>query len=74
MFITDTVDALHRPDDWRPESLMDQLAQVTSGIPDTRVGLKTLILHTNAYVFQFWSTILRRLRAMALGLTALQGT
>lgn len=36
MFITDTVDALYRPDDWRPESLMDQLAQVTSGIPDTR--------------------------------------
>jgi hypothetical protein len=43
MFITDTVDALHRPPDWRPDSMMDQLAQIIGGIPDTRVS------HTHSF-------------------------
>ena len=37
MFVTDTVDAVYRPDEWTPESLMDRLAEVVGDLPDTRV-------------------------------------
>jgi len=48
MFITDTVDALHRPPEWRPDSLMDQLAQIIGGIPDTRKAEKNGLGVNNA--------------------------
>ncbi|KAF9270860.1 hypothetical protein L218DRAFT_952937 [Marasmius fiardii PR-910] len=35
MFITDTVDAIYRPNDWSPEALMDQLAEVAGSLPRT---------------------------------------
>ncbi|KAG8967964.1 hypothetical protein FRC03_008985 [Tulasnella sp. 419] len=31
IFVTDTVDAIYRPDNWVPESIMDQLAEVIGG-------------------------------------------
>jgi hypothetical protein len=37
MFITDTVDAIYRPNDWFPEALLDQLAEITGNLP--RVSL-----------------------------------
>ncbi|KAG1886069.1 Dopey, N-terminal-domain-containing protein [Suillus subluteus] len=33
IFITDTVDAVFRPDDWSPESMFDQLADVVGSLP-----------------------------------------
>ncbi|KAG2350958.1 hypothetical protein BDR05DRAFT_955104 [Suillus weaverae] len=33
IFITDTVDAVFRPDDWSPESIFDQLAEVVGSLP-----------------------------------------
>jgi hypothetical protein len=48
MFITDTVDAVNRTDDWRPDALLDQLAEVAADHPvaDTRVrGTCVLSVH-----------------------------
>ncbi|KDQ15544.1 hypothetical protein BOTBODRAFT_65254 [Botryobasidium botryosum FD-172 SS1] len=33
MFVTDTVDAVYRPDSWEPEALLDQLAEVIADLP-----------------------------------------
>ncbi|KAF8753997.1 Dopey, N-terminal [Rhizoctonia solani] len=33
MFVTDTLDAVYRPDGWNPASLMDQLAEVIGSLP-----------------------------------------
>lgn len=33
IFITDTVDAIYRPNNWAPEAMMDQLADVTGNLP-----------------------------------------
>ena len=33
MFVTDTVDAIYPPDQWFPEALLDQLAEVVSDLP-----------------------------------------
>ncbi|KAF8559912.1 hypothetical protein OG21DRAFT_1528688 [Imleria badia] len=40
MFVTDTVDAVFRPDDWNPEAMFDQLADIVGSlpIPDARNG------------------------------------
>ncbi|KAG8688167.1 hypothetical protein FRC08_011589 [Ceratobasidium sp. 394] len=35
MFVTDTMDAVYRPDTWIPTSLMDQLAEVIGGLPQS---------------------------------------
>jgi len=36
IFITDTVDAVYRPDDWFPEAMMDQLAEIAGNLPVTK--------------------------------------
>ncbi|KAF9011155.1 Dopey, N-terminal-domain-containing protein [Cyathus striatus] len=33
MFITDTVDAVYRPDEWTPEAMMDQLSEIVGSLP-----------------------------------------
>ncbi|PCH34091.1 hypothetical protein WOLCODRAFT_61246 [Wolfiporia cocos MD-104 SS10] len=33
IFITDTVDAVYRPDDWFPDSMLDRLAEVIGNLP-----------------------------------------
>ncbi|KAG6813245.1 hypothetical protein H0H92_012882 [Tricholoma furcatifolium] len=33
IFITDTVDAIYRPDNWFPEAMMDQLAEIAGALP-----------------------------------------
>ncbi|KAA1471434.1 hypothetical protein DENSPDRAFT_893964 [Dentipellis sp. KUC8613] len=33
IFVTDTVDAIYRPDEWLPEALLDQLAEVAGRLP-----------------------------------------
>jgi hypothetical protein len=40
VFVTDTVDAVYRPDNWSPEAMMDRLAEVATGAPvsETKVG------------------------------------
>jgi hypothetical protein len=40
IFITDTVDAVYRPDNWFPEGMMDQLAEIAGNLPvgDSRVS------------------------------------
>ncbi|KAG9033005.1 hypothetical protein FRB95_000667 [Tulasnella sp. JGI-2019a] len=46
MFLTDTVDAVYRPEAWIPESIMDQLAEIIGDLPDVRghqlVGLREI--------------------------------
>ena len=40
VFVTDTVDAVYRPDNWSPEAMMDRLAEVATSAPaaETKVG------------------------------------
>ena len=40
VFVTDTVDAVYRPDSWSPEAMLDRLAEVATGAPasETKVG------------------------------------
>lgn len=33
IFITDTADAIYRPDDWLPDAMLDRLAEVTGSLP-----------------------------------------
>ncbi|KAK0466281.1 Dopey, N-terminal-domain-containing protein [Desarmillaria tabescens] len=33
IFITDTVDAIYRPNDWYPEAMFDQLAEIVGNLP-----------------------------------------
>ncbi|KAG8769969.1 hypothetical protein FRC12_004614 [Ceratobasidium sp. 428] len=42
MFVTDTMDAVYRPDTWTPTSLMDQLAEAIGGLPQS--GQKSAVL------------------------------
>ncbi|KAI3621823.1 hypothetical protein WG66_015956 [Moniliophthora roreri] len=35
IFVTDTVDAIYRPNDWFPEAMMDQLAEIAGSLPRT---------------------------------------
>lgn len=35
IFITDTVDAVYRPDNWYPEAMMEQLAEMVGNLPVT---------------------------------------
>jgi hypothetical protein len=37
IFITDTVDAIYRPNDWFPEAILDQLAEVVGNLPRVEV-------------------------------------
>lgn len=37
MFVTDTVDAIYRPEYWSPESLLDQLAELVRDLPEPKV-------------------------------------
>jgi protein dopey len=37
MFVTDTVDAVYRPDAWFPEALLDQLADIISDLPASNI-------------------------------------
>jgi len=36
MFVTDTVDAVYRPERWIPEAVMDQLAEIVGDLPDVQ--------------------------------------
>jgi len=33
IFVTDTVYAVYRPDDWNPEAMMDQLSEIVGNLP-----------------------------------------
>jgi len=35
VFITDTVDAVYRPNDWLPEAMLDQLSEIARNLPLT---------------------------------------
>lgn len=39
IFITDTVDAVYRPDDVLPEAIFDQLAEIAGRLPVAQVRL-----------------------------------
>jgi hypothetical protein len=43
VFITDTVDAIYRPDGWSPDAMMDRLAEVASYAPSSQVKLVNVI-------------------------------
>jgi len=52
IFVTDTVDAIYRPDDWFPESLMDQLAEIIGDLPMQEKRLsdsKSIDVSTESY-------------------------
>lgn len=38
--MTDTIDAVYRPEDWTPESLLDQLAEMVTDLPEVKVSPK----------------------------------
>lgn len=38
IFITDTVDAIYRPENWFPEAMLDRLAEITGDLPVTEVS------------------------------------
>jgi hypothetical protein len=38
MFVTDTIDAVYRPEDWSPESLLDQLAEMVTDLPESKAS------------------------------------
>lgn len=40
MFITDTVDAVYRPDSWTSEALFDQLAEMISDLPKAKNAVR----------------------------------
>lgn len=40
MFVTDTVDAVYRPDAWFPEALLDQLADFISDLPTSNLRVR----------------------------------
>lgn len=50
MFITDTVDAVYRPDDWFPEAMMDQLAEIAGSLP---VGVRPFICQNTLLPIDF---------------------
>ena len=37
VFVTDTVDAIYRPDGWSPEAIMDRLAEVATSAPTAEI-------------------------------------
>ena len=39
IFITDTVDAIYRPENWFPEAMLDRLAEITGDLPVTEVSI-----------------------------------
>ena len=43
IFITDTVDAIYRPDDCEPEALLDRLAEVVGDLPAAEVSKHHII-------------------------------
>ncbi|KAJ3809392.1 Dopey, N-terminal-domain-containing protein [Lentinula aff. lateritia] len=45
MFVTDTVDAIYRPNEWSPEAMMDQLAEIAASLP--RVSTPSTSTTTN---------------------------
>ena len=55
VFITDTVDAIDRPDDWFPAALMDQLAEIVSDLhisESKRASSSTLPEHSNNHTMR----------------------
>lgn len=53
IFVTDTVDAIYRPDNWFPEAMMDQLAEIAGALP---VGVCLLLSYdcvSLTYVHRF---------------------
>lgn len=37
IFITDTVDAIYRPEHWVPDAMMDRLAEIANDAPSSQV-------------------------------------
>ncbi len=46
IFITDTVDAVYRPDQWSPAAMLDRLAEIVGELP----GEVSLLLSEREYV------------------------
>jgi hypothetical protein len=44
IFITDTVDAIYRPDECFPEAMMDQLAEIVSSLPVAESRVRCIYL------------------------------
>lgn len=47
IFMTDTVDAIYRPNNWRPEAMLDQLAEIVGGMPQVSVALTFVATHAD---------------------------
>jgi len=58
IFITDTVDAVYRPDNWYPEAMMEQLAEIVGNLPVAVCRISTLVAEIQTLmVYQDVSTI-----------------
>ena len=42
IFITDTIDAVYRPDEITPEAMLDQLSEIAGGLPPPQVSVRCL--------------------------------
>jgi hypothetical protein len=42
IFITDTIDAVYRPDEIIPEAMLDQLSEIAGGLPPPQVSVLLL--------------------------------
>lgn len=49
IFITDTVDAIYRPNDWFPEALLDRLAEVVGDLPAGEVCMSPRVDSRSRY-------------------------
>ncbi|KAF8167553.1 Dopey, N-terminal-domain-containing protein [Crassisporium funariophilum] len=57
IFITDTVDAIYRPDGWFPEAMIDQLSELAGNLPVTE---STSTFNTDALTSQVDQRAMRR--------------
>jgi len=59
MFITDTIDAIYRPNEWHPDALLDQLSDVIANLP--QVSVLESVTHLHGTDSSIRRTILPRL-------------
>jgi hypothetical protein len=53
IFVTDTIDAVYRPDEIAPEAMLDQLSEIAGGLPTPQVSIRchlSWIICVNSYV------------------------
>jgi hypothetical protein len=73
IFVTDTVDAVYRPDNWTPQAMMDELAETAGNLPvaESRVRTDPIVCIGEEPDFK---SFLQEANSNGLALPALQAT